>query len=48
MKKGKIKNILEEHWDGFLEKYKNKIRLNVKKEIEKVLRCKDTRYGFIQ
>ena len=48
MKKGKIKNILEEHWDGFLEKYKNKIRPNVKKEIEKVLRCKDTRYGFIQ
>ena len=47
MKKGKIKNIIEEHWDGFLEKYKNKIRPNVKKEIEKVLRCKDTRYGFI-
>ena len=48
MKKGKIKTILEDHWDGFLKIYENKIRDNVKKEVEKVLKCKDTKYGFIE
>lgn len=38
MKKGKIKMILEDHWYGFLNKYKDKIRHNVKKEVEKVLK----------
>ena len=28
--------------------YENKIRSNVKKEVEKVLKCKDTKYGFIE
>ena len=28
--------------------YENKIRFNVKKEVEKVLKCKDTKYGFIE
>ena len=48
MKKGKIKIILEDHWNGFLKIYENKIRDNVKKEVEKVLKCKDTKYGFIE
>ena len=48
MKKGKIKIILEDHWHGFLKIYENKIRSNVKKEVEKVLKCKDTKYGFIE
>ena len=48
MKKGKIKTILEDHWHGFLKIYENKIRFNVKKEVEKVLKCKDTKYGFIE
>ena len=48
MKKGKIKTILEDQWNGFLKIYENKIRDNVKKEVEKVLKCKDTKYGFIE
>ena len=44
MKKGKIKIILEDHWHGFLKIYENKIRSNVKKEVEKILKCKDTKY----
>ena len=48
MKKGKIKIILEDHWHGFLKIYENKIRSNVKKEVEKILKCKDTKYGFIE
>ncbi|WP_176712699.1 transposase zinc-binding domain-containing protein, partial [Clostridium septicum] len=48
MKKGKIKRILEDHWKEFEKLYKNKIRPNVKKEVEKVLKCKDTKYGFIE
>ena len=48
MKKGEIKIILEDHWHGFLKIYENKIRSNVKKEVEKVLKCKDTKYGFIE
>ena len=30
MKKGKIKTILEDRWNGFLKIYENKIRDNVK------------------
>lgn len=48
MKKGKIKTILEDHWDGFLNIYENKVRPNIKREVEKVLKCKDTKYGFIE
>ena len=48
MKKGKIKTILEDHWNGFLKIYENKIRDNVKKEVEKVLKCKDYKYCFIE
>ena len=43
MKKGKIKIILEDHWHGFLKIYENKIRSNVKKEVEKILQ-KDWKY----
>ena len=45
--KGKIKTILEYHWHGFLKIYENKIRPNVKK-VEKVLKCKYTKYGFVK
>ena len=34
MKKGKIKTILEDYWNEFLKVYKNKIRPNIKKEVE--------------
>ena len=47
MRKSKIKTILEDHWNEFLKVYKNKIRPNVKKEVEKVLKCKDIKHGFI-
>lgn len=43
-----MKIILEDHWDGFLQKYKSKIRFNVKNEVQKVLKCKDTKYEFIE
>lgn len=48
MKKSKIKSILEDHWTGFLSLYGKKVRKNVKKEVEKVLKCKDIRYGYIE
>jgi hypothetical protein len=48
MKKSKIRLILEDHWTGFLNIYSKKIRKNVKNEVEKVLRCKDTDYGYIE
>jgi hypothetical protein len=47
MKKGKIRLILEDHWEGFLKIYGEKVRDNVKKEVEKVLKCKDIGYGYI-
>jgi hypothetical protein len=31
MKKGKIRLILEDHWEGFLNVYGKKVRDNVKK-----------------
>ena len=34
MKRYKIKTVLENHWNAFLRVYKNKIRFNVKKEVE--------------
>jgi hypothetical protein len=33
MKKGKIRLILEDHWEGFLKVYGKKVRDNVKKEV---------------
>lgn len=48
MKKGKIRLILEEHWQGFLNKYSKRVRKNVKKEVEKVLKCRDIKYGYIE
>ena len=48
MKKGKMRLILEDHWASFMSKYDKKIRPNVKAEVDKVLRCKDTRYGYIE
>lgn len=48
MKKSKIKLILEDHWCGFLKIYGKRIRNNVKKEVEKVLKCKDISQGYIE
>lgn len=36
------------HWSSFLKIYDKKVRPNVKVEVDKVLRCKDTRYGYIE
>lgn len=44
----KIKLILEDHWEGFLGNYGNRIRPNVKKEVEKVLKCGDIKNGYIE
>ena len=48
MKSGIIKKILNDHWSGFLKLYSKKIRKNVKREVEKVLKCKDIRHGYIE
>lgn len=48
MKKSKIKMILEDYWSDFVNIYNKKIRKNVKKEVEKVLKCKDIRQGYIE
>ncbi|MZK54151.1 IS91 family transposase [Clostridium beijerinckii] len=48
MKKGKMNKILEDHWHSFVKLYGKKIRPNVKAEVDKVLRCKDTKYGYIE
>lgn len=48
MKKSKIRMILEDHWTGFLQKYGNKVRDNIKNEVKKVLKCKDIRNGYIE
>lgn len=48
MKKSKIKMILEDHWSDFVKIYNKKIRKNVKKEVEKVLKCKDIKHGYIE
>lgn len=48
MLKGKMRLILEDHWTSFVSMYDKKIRPNVKAEVDKVLRCKDTRYGYIE
>lgn len=41
MKKGKMKVILEDHWNNFVKFYSKNIIPNVKSEVDKVLRCKD-------
>ena len=48
MKESKIKLILKDHWDNFLKIYNKRIRKNVKSEIEKVLKCKDIKNGYIE
>ncbi|BCZ45551.1 hypothetical protein psyc5s11_16180 [Clostridium gelidum] len=48
MMKSKIKTILKDHWDGFVKIYNKKIRPNVKVEVDKVLKCKDIKYGYIE
>lgn len=47
-KKWEIKKILEDHWHSFVKLYGKNIRPNVKSEVDKVLRCKDTKYGYIE
>uniref|UniRef100_UPI00374E3D61 transposase zinc-binding domain-containing protein n=1 Tax=Clostridium butyricum TaxID=1492 RepID=UPI00374E3D61 len=48
MKSGIIKKILNDHCSGFFKLYSKKIRKNVKREVEKVLKCKDIRHGYIE
>lgn len=47
MKKGKMNKILEDHWNSFVKLYGKNIRPNVEAEVDKVLRGKDTKYGYI-
>lgn len=48
MKIGKIKLILQDHWKKFLKLFGRKIRKNIKIEVEKVLKCKDIKNGYIE
>ena len=48
MMKGKIRLILENHWDDFLKIYGKKIRKNVIKEVDKVLRCGDIKNVYLE
>lgn len=48
MVEGKLKKILKDQWEGFLKIYGKKVRENVKKEVEKVIKCKDIREGYIE
>ena len=48
MMKSKMKIILKDHWDGFVKIYNKKIRPNVKVEVDKVLKCKDIKHGYIE
>lgn len=48
MQQGKIVSILSDHWNDYVGLYKEKIRVNVKIEVEKVLRCRDINYGYIE
>ena len=47
MNKSKIKEIFEEHWDEFLKLNGKRVK-NVKVEIDKMLKCKDIRHGYIE
>ena len=48
MNKSKTKEIFEEHWDDFLKLNGKRVRKNVKAEIDKMLKCKDIRQGYIE
>lgn len=48
MNKSKIKVIFEDHWDNFLKLNSKRVRKNVKVEIDKMLKCKDIRNGYIE
>jgi len=48
MTAGIIKRIFNDHWDSFYRIYNKNIRENVVKEVEKMLKCKDIRYGYIE
>jgi hypothetical protein len=43
-----IKQIFTDHWPEFEKKYEKRIRPVVKKEVEKLLRCGDLDYGYIE
>lgn len=45
---GKLKVILKENWDEFSYLYQKRIRKNVFDEVEKVLKCKDIKKGYIE
>jgi hypothetical protein len=46
--KGIIKKIFNDHWDAFENKYGDRIRPSVKKEIKKMLKCMDISNGYIE
>ena len=48
MIKSKLRRILEENWDEFYKKYKNRIRTSVIAEVKKVMKCKDISNGYIE
>ena len=43
-----IKQVFVDHWGNFEEKYDERIRPVVKKEVEKLLRCGDIDYGHTE
>lgn len=48
MMKSKMRKILEDNWNGFVKIYDKKIRPNVKVEVDKALKCKHVKYGYIE
>ena len=48
MIKSKLRKILEENWDEFYKRYKNRIRPSVIAEVKKVMKCKDISNGYIE
>ena len=48
MIKSKLRRILEENWNEFYKKYKNRIRPSVIAEVKKVMKCKDISNGYIE
>lgn len=48
MATGIIKRIFNDYWDNFYRIHNKNIRENVAKEVEKMLKCKDIRHGYMK
>lgn len=48
MKKGILKQIFQDHWGGFIEKYSCRIRPVVFREVKKMLGCGSLENGYIE